>query len=185
MIKVMAVALGVVAMCSLTACGIKSDEEIQRENAVAALEVCHEGEMLEMVEPQTVYRRNSDASVFRTEAIHAPQASGELWAESTWDYVSEWTPKPTESDPNPKTRSGFPAQRNVVLHYKLSEDYVITRLYVSPVHGAGSELEPSLAPGSSGVIEFDTGDYAESEMIGGVYFAAQIESISVCTQRLI
>ena len=182
-----AVAFGLAVMCGATACGnFKSDEEIRRENAVAALEVCHEGEILEVVKPQTVSRESSDGSVYEVAAEHVERSSfGRLWAEDEWGYVPERTPKPTEKNPDPTPLGGFPTQDILVLRYELHNNIGIARLYVKPVHGMGSEQSPNLAPGSSGMIEFDPSAYAESKMVGGVmYVAPQIESISVCWQKL-
>ncbi|OGL22336.1 hypothetical protein A2707_03345 [Candidatus Saccharibacteria bacterium RIFCSPHIGHO2_01_FULL_45_15] len=169
------------SILATTACGDwRSNDEINAENARMSLEVCQDGEVLHLLEPQTDTR---DGVKTVTLPPNGVSDVGDFWLTDGQSWSPDRTPKATEEDPNPKTEFGHFYQTDVEFRYVLKRDKTIARLYIKPENGAGQELSPAIQPGSEGSLTFDPKVYAESYMLGGNYYMApEIESISVCTK---
>lgn len=168
-----------VFLLSTAACGGLSEKEIDAKNAKMAFEVCRDGEALIVLEPQTEKRGNGPTTSFPP---NGKSDFGDFWLTDQYDFARDFTPSPTEKDPNPKTRPGYAYQKFVTFRYVLEPEKTVARLYIKPSHGQGQEISPAIQSGSEGSSVFMTTDFAESEAPFLIYQPALIESVSLCVK---
>src|SRR3989344_635255 len=97
------------SILATTACGDwRSNDEINAENAIMSLEVCQDGEVLHLLEPQTDTR---DGVKTVTLPPNGVSDVGDFWLTDGQSWSPDRTPKATEEDPNPKTEFGTSIRR--------------------------------------------------------------------------